>query len=317
MTSNTATRLEDERDESTRSRSRRFERSHWQGRRTHWQGRAVPRNQPMPTAGRIEPNERIDTTPRWVVQFLALCCVGLIPWTIALAVTLPRHYLVADWPLAWTGFDFILFGCLSTTAWALWKQRQVAVSASMVSSVLLGCDAWFDILTAIGGRCLIVSIATATLAELPLAVLLALISIRLLQANAQVARGLEPNAALPSVWRTPLINSRWADPPEHSKSAAASPAHGFLSDADDALGTRYAEQGKAPLGYAEPFTGDRGRAEGVVQEPFPRARRQDPGLLEDGRTVRALPPWMARRLLINAALASSSRPMGDRGQTDG
>ena len=144
MTSVTATRLQGERDESTRSRSRRHERS-------HWQGRAVSRSQPMPTAGRIGPNERVDATPRRVVQFLALCCVGLIPWTIALAVTLPRHYLVADWPLAWTGFDFILFGCLSTTAWALWKQREVAVSASMITSVLLGCDAWFDILTAMGG----------------------------------------------------------------------------------------------------------------------------------------------------------------------
>ena len=266
----------------------------------------------MPAAGRIEPNERIHTTPRWVVQFLALCCVGLIPWTIALAVTLPRHYLVADWPLAWTGFDFILFGCLSTTAWALWKQRQVAVLASMITSVLLGCDAWFDILTAIGGRCLMVSIATAMLAELPLAMLLALISIRLLQANAQVARGLEPNAALPSVWRTPLISARWADPPKHSTSAAESPAHGIRNDPDDALRTLDAEKGKAPLGDAAPFTGDRARAEAIAQEPFLRARRQVPGLLQDRRPVRALPPWMTRRLLINAALASSSRPMAER-----
>ena len=61
---------------------------------------------------------------RWIVRFLSLCCLVLIPWTIGLGVTLPRHYLVDNWPLAWTGFDAILLGCLSTTAWALWKQRQ-------------------------------------------------------------------------------------------------------------------------------------------------------------------------------------------------
>jgi hypothetical protein len=302
MTSDTATWIEDERDESTRPRSRRHEHS-------PWQDRAVPRNQPIPAPRNIRPREGIATSPRWVVRILALCCVGLIPWTIALAATLPRQYLVADWPLAWTGFDVILFGCLSTTAWALWKQRQVAVPASMITSVLLVCDAWFDILTAIGGRCLIVSIATAILAELPLAVLLAVISIRLQQANAQVARGLEPSAALQSVWRTPLINSRWADPPEHTTSAAASRAHSARYDPDDALRTLDAEQGKAPLGNAEHFAAEPGRAEDVVQEPFLSASHQAPGLLEDRRSVRALPPWMTRRLLINAALASSSRPM--------
>jgi hypothetical protein len=205
VTSEIATQLEDERETSTLLRSRQYERS-------HFEGGAVPRSQPIPTARRTGPNEGIDPAPSWVVRFLGLCCVGLIPWTIALAVTLPRHYLVADWPLAWAGFDVILFGCLSTTAWALWKQRQVAVPASMITAVLLACDAWFDILTAIGGRCLIVSIVTAMLVEIPLAVLLALISTRLLQASMRVARGLEPNAALHSVWITPLITS--ADRPQ-------------------------------------------------------------------------------------------------------
>lgn len=208
MTSDIATQLSDEPDGSTRSRSRRYEGSHF-GRyeSSHFEGGVVPRNQPVPTPGSIRPDDGIDPAPRWVVRFLGLCCVGLIPWTIALAVTLPRHYLVADWPLAWAGFDVVLFACLSTTAWALWKQRQVAVPASMITSVLLVCDAWFDILTAIGGRCLIVSIATALFAELPLAVLLGLISSRLLRAAMRAARGLEPDAACQSVWLTPLITS--------------------------------------------------------------------------------------------------------------
>ena len=114
-------------------------------------------------------NRGTGSARQWIVGFLALCCLVLIPWTIGLAVTLPRHYLVENWPLAWTGFDIILLGCLSTTAWALWKQRQAAIPAAMVTSALLLCDGWFDILTAHPGRCMILSIATAMFAELPVA----------------------------------------------------------------------------------------------------------------------------------------------------
>jgi hypothetical protein len=119
-------------------------------------------------------------------------------------VTLPRSYLVANWPLAWTGFDAILLGCLATTAWALHKQRQVAVPASIITSALLFCDAWFDILTAHSGLCRSVSIATALLAEIPLALLLSLISGRLLRATVR-AGSPEINQAQLSIWRTPLL----------------------------------------------------------------------------------------------------------------
>jgi len=152
-------------------------------------------------------NRDTENARRWIARFLALCCLVLIPWTIGLAVTLPGHYLVGNWPLAWTGFDIILLGCLSTTAWALWRQRQVAVPAAMITSALLLCDAWFDILTAHTGRCLIVSIATAVFAELPIAALLGLTSIRLLRINMGVARHAEPTAMLQPLWRTPLVAS--------------------------------------------------------------------------------------------------------------
>ena len=146
----------------------------------------------------------VDAAPHWVVRLLAVCCLGLIPWTIGLAVTLPRSYLVANWPLAWTGFDVILLGCLATTAWALHKQRQVAVPASITTSVLLFSDAWFDILTAHGGLCRTVSVATAVLAEIPLALMLSVISGRLLHASASAG---PTNAACSSIWRTPLPGS--------------------------------------------------------------------------------------------------------------
>jgi hypothetical protein len=157
------------------------------------------------TASEFNPSQRVRTAGRWFVRFLAVCCLGLIPWTIGLAMTLPRHYVVGNWRLAWTGFDVALLGCLSLTAWALWKQRQIVVPASMITGVLLSCDAWFDILTANGHRQLFVSIASALFGELPLALMLFLLSVRALRVGARVTRGLEPNARISPLWCTPLV----------------------------------------------------------------------------------------------------------------
>jgi len=81
-------------------------------------------------------------------------------------------------------------------------------------------------------------------------------------------------------------------------------AHGT----EETLRFLYAEHGRALLAYAERFTGDRGRAEDVVQETFLRAWRQLPGLLEDQRPVRAWLLRVSRRLLVDAARAARARP---------
>jgi hypothetical protein len=159
----------------------------------------------MLTASEFSVSQRRLTARRWFIRFLAACCLALIPWTIGLAFSLPRTYTAANWRVLWTGFDVILLGCLAVTAWALWKQRQIVVPASIITSVLLLCDAWFDLLTANGHRDLIVSAASALFGELPLATMLILISIRALRVGARAARALEQNAPLSSLWRTPLI----------------------------------------------------------------------------------------------------------------
>jgi hypothetical protein len=156
------------------------------------------------SAGTTAPDRDTGTARRWIVRFLALCCLVLVPWTIGLALTLPRHYLVGNWPLAWTGFDIVLFGCLSTTAWALWKHRQVAVPAAMITSAMLLCDTWFDIVTAHPGRCMILSVATGVFAEVPIAILLAVTSIQLLRLTIGVGRAGEPAARIQGLWRAQL-----------------------------------------------------------------------------------------------------------------
>jgi hypothetical protein len=139
------------------------------------------------------------------VLFLLAGAVSLIPWTVGLAATLPQRYVVGTWTITWTGFDVVLIGCFSVTAWALWKQRQVAVPAAMVTSVLLLCDAWFDLLTAHRGGDLLVSTITALFGEIPIAIVLAAMSTRLLRASMRVSEGSEINSPVRSLWRTPLI----------------------------------------------------------------------------------------------------------------
>ncbi|GAA0733210.1 hypothetical protein Drose_20950 [Dactylosporangium roseum] len=119
---------------------------------------------PVPQ-GRTVVEER---TRRWFVIVVGVASVLLIPWIVALAATLPRHYLTGHWRATWVGFDLAVAVALATTAWAALRRRQVVVLAAFVSATLLGCDAWFDIMTA-SGPDRWASVATGVLVELPLA----------------------------------------------------------------------------------------------------------------------------------------------------
>ena len=98
--------------------------------------------------------------------------VVLVPWTIYLAATLPRLVLASRWRGAWVGFDVLLVIILSSTAWLGWKGRQMVVVGLVASSVLLVCDAWFDVMLTRGPDH-VWSVATAVLVELPVAALFA------------------------------------------------------------------------------------------------------------------------------------------------
>ena len=95
--------------------------------------------------------------------------VGLIAWTVFLALTLPSVHSARHWDAAWVGFDAGLIAALAATAWAAWFRRQILVATALVAGTLLVCDAWFDVVTSLGTRDQTVTIATALLAELPVA----------------------------------------------------------------------------------------------------------------------------------------------------
>jgi hypothetical protein len=97
------------------------------------------------------------------------CALVLIPWIALLFVTLPGHYVVNHWPLAWGGFDVVLGLALATTGVLVARRSPYAEVTATVTGTLLCCDAWFDVLTSRGTSDVAQAVASAVLIELPLA----------------------------------------------------------------------------------------------------------------------------------------------------
>ncbi len=107
--------------------------------------------------------------PKWAVGVYVLLTLGLIPWTVNLAYSLPVRHLSHHWDIAWVGFDLMLLGALALTAYfALVKSGWVVLSA-MAAATLLIADAWLDIWTSRPGMQMKYAIVIALFVELPLA----------------------------------------------------------------------------------------------------------------------------------------------------
>jgi hypothetical protein len=88
-----------------------------------------------------------------------------------------------------------------TTAVLVFLRRQLVLLTAFTTGVLLICDAWFDVMTA-GPHDLWVSALTATLVELPLAVILITTALRILRLTVTRSWLLDPG--MPP-WRLPLL----------------------------------------------------------------------------------------------------------------
>lgn len=113
--------------------------------------------------------ERIRRHRRHTLELLIVCAVGLVPWTVLLAVTLPSGYQVHHWRLTWVGFDVLLVVAMASTALLGWLRRRAVIVAALATALLLVCDAWFDVSLAFGTSEIWLSAALALFAELPLA----------------------------------------------------------------------------------------------------------------------------------------------------
>ena len=114
---------------------------------------------------------RTRPTPRWVVPLFTALGLALIPWTLYLAVTLPRRATLASYDAPWVGFDIALAALILLTAvLAHRRHRHLNLAAAAVTTMLV-IDAWFDVTTTPGGEAggILVALVTAVFVELPLA----------------------------------------------------------------------------------------------------------------------------------------------------
>ena len=140
---------------------------------------------------------------------IAACLAGVLllaVWIGILEVKLPRGYRAGGWRAAWVGFDVGLLLVLAATAWAAWRRRQILIICLMVLATLLCCDAWFDITLDWGTRGFTLSVLSAALVELPLAVIALTGARRLLRLTIGRLELLAGSPGpVPPFWQVPLF----------------------------------------------------------------------------------------------------------------
>ncbi len=140
---------------------------------------------------------------------IATCLVGVVLlsiWIGVLEVKLPRDYRAGGWRAAWVGFDIGLLLVFAATAWAAWRRRQVLIVCLIVLATLLCCDAWFDITLDWGTSGFMVSVLSAAVIELPVAVVALVGARRLLRltiGRLELLAGAP--GPVPSFWQVPLF----------------------------------------------------------------------------------------------------------------
>ena len=146
-----------------------------------------------------------------------IACAVLAGWIIVLLLTLRSSFNAQHWRGAWVGFDVILLLAFAATGWAFWRGRQIVIVCLIVTSTLLCCDAWFDVLLDAGTPDVWLSVASAVLVELPAALLMFNVARRLIRLSAVFAvsaaggvrdsgdRDSLPADTLPPLWKIPLF----------------------------------------------------------------------------------------------------------------
>ena len=141
--------------------------------------------------------------------FSIIACTVLVGWIIVLSLTLHHSFHTHYWRLAWVGFDIALLAAFAATGWAFWRGRQIVIACLLVTATLLCCDAWFDVILDLGSSGVWVSIASAVIVEIPLALVMFNAARRLIRLSALVAMsGAGDAAPVPSLWRIPLLGEQ-------------------------------------------------------------------------------------------------------------
>ena len=95
--------------------------------------------------------------------------LALIPWTVYLAVTLPKRQIDTHYRGAWVGFDLLLVASIVLTAYYAFRMDDRVQLPAMATATLLLVDAWFDVMTAGGRTATFEALLMALLVEIPAA----------------------------------------------------------------------------------------------------------------------------------------------------
>jgi hypothetical protein len=149
---------------------------------------------------------RVRRRRRFGLFFMTACCVGLAFWIAILILTLPSRYTASHWQAAWVGLDIAELAGFAATAWAAWHQRQIIIFCMITTGTLLVCDAWFDLTLDFGSPGFTMSLVSALVVELPLALLLFTAARRLVRVTMATMMQLSGVAGpVPPLWRIPLF----------------------------------------------------------------------------------------------------------------
>jgi len=149
---------------------------------------------------------RLRRRRQFGLMFMTACCLALAAWIAILILTLPWRYTSHDWRAVWVGLDIAELAGFAATAWAAWHQRQVVIFFMIFTGTLLVCDAWFDVALAYGSRSFAMSLVSALVFELPLALLLFNSARRLVRVTIQTMMQLSGVAGpVPPLRRVPLF----------------------------------------------------------------------------------------------------------------
>lgn len=184
-----------------------------------------------------DPAARMASNRRRAILLAAVivCCVVLAAWTGVLAATLPRYYRAGGWRGAWVGFDIGLLVAFAATGWAAWRRRQLLIICLVVLATLLCCDAWFDVVLDARTSGFWLSLASALVIELPLALVAILGARRLLRiSNAVLQRSQGESGPVPHLRDMPLVGvtperpltDMMAHPEEHCAVPVGGPGPG-------------------------------------------------------------------------------------------
>jgi hypothetical protein len=113
--------------------------------------------------------DAIRTRSRRMALAYAAAAVLLIPWTVYLAVTLPRRDIDTHYRGAWVGFDILLVATILLTAYYAFRMDDRVQLPAMATATLLVVDAWFDVMTAGRRSNLYQAVLMAVCIEIPAA----------------------------------------------------------------------------------------------------------------------------------------------------